>query len=217
MLIGTDFRHTFGALAAPHPGCRGAEPSAPDISAIRTDGTREEVRAAPLLVLAVTAAAASAPRGGRLRGLPAGGLAAGARRGAWSSPPGARPVWSRGRCSSARGRRRVEALDHVVGEVERRVGPHDARVVLAEQDCEPPLGDDLLDDRAAAGLEAVLEVLLELLHFLLRVLRERAGSLSAAGRCRARAARAPLRSCTVTAAAASPGPPAASCSGRSAA
>src|SRR6187455_2605759 len=77
MLIGTDFRHTFGALAAPHPGCRGAEPSAPDI--VRSGGMVHEKRCARHLFSTgrYRCGGFGAPVAGGFV-VPAGGLAAGA-------------------------------------------------------------------------------------------------------------------------------------------
>ena len=62
----------------------------------------------------------------------------------------------RRRGCGGRGRRRVrvEPLDDFGGQVERRVGPDDAGVGLAEENREPALLHHLLDDRAAASLES---------------------------------------------------------------
>ena len=64
----------------------------------------------------------------------------------------------------------VEPLDHVGRQVERRVGEHDARIALAEEDLDALFGHDLLDDRIQLALEGVLQVGLQLLHFFLRIL-----------------------------------------------
>ncbi len=82
--------------------------------------------------------------------------------------PGAssvRPAWPRRL-------RRIELLDHFTGDVERRVGPHQARVGSVEHELQAHVGGDLLQHRLEALLEFLLQRLLQLLHFGLRVLRE---------------------------------------------
>src|SRR5919107_1451253 len=83
MLIGTDFRHTFGSQAAPDPGAAAAPAAAPEI--MRTgDGTTRRGAEAPLLLRQIRAAAAWWPR-----------------REAWRPPPAASlRAWYRARPSS---------------------------------------------------------------------------------------------------------------------
>src|SRR5512132_4115819 len=66
--------------------------------------------------------------------------------------------------------RRVEALDHFLGEIETRVGPDDARVAAAENHLQATLLANRLDDRHQLLAELLLEFLRQILDFGLCVL-----------------------------------------------
>src|SRR5262245_17182892 len=71
-----------------------------------------------------------------------------------------------------RGSLRVEALDHVGGEVQTRCGPRDAGLPRIEDEVEPFLGRERIDDRRQLLDEVVLHFLLQLVYFRLCVLLE---------------------------------------------
>src|SRR5437870_5277664 len=68
--------------------------------------------------------------------------------------------------------RRVELLDGVAGQVEAWFGPDDTGVGGAKEDLEPLFLRELFEDREQSLLEFVLQLLLQLVDFGLRVLLE---------------------------------------------
>src|SRR3954467_5524742 len=69
-----------------------------------------------------------------------------------------------------RGLRGIEALDHLVGDVEAWIVVGDARVADAEDGLELLLLGDRLDHREQLLLELALQIVLQLVHLRLRVL-----------------------------------------------
>src|SRR5204862_1824754 len=80
----------------------------------------------------------------------------------------------RRRCCRGCGRRirGVKPADYLGGEIKPRVSPHNSRVERAEQNVELPLLRDLLNDGTELLLELGLQLVLQLLHFLLRIVGE---------------------------------------------
>src|SRR5262249_10858525 len=65
---------------------------------------------------------------------------------------------------------RVDALDHVVGQVERGLGPEQTRIAIAEPHVDALFSGDLGDQRQELALELHLQVALQDLQFFLRIL-----------------------------------------------
>jgi hypothetical protein len=71
-----------------------------------------------------------------------------------------------------RGRAERQLLDHIAGDVERRIGPRDIAAIEVEDEEESPVPGDLRDRRSELDEEGTFELALDAGDLCLRVLNE---------------------------------------------